>query len=644
MADASFNDALDTFNALRRSIGGEVIDAADLSAHPNDMEAYFTATVRGDSEGADLTQIFRIDLKSGDLSCTARGPSGQRLPKVAPNGTCLAFVEESSASGTDDIRVLDLETGQLEERISIPGRIEELHWSPNSDRILVLVAGREAQRASTQGSGKGSGPDESRENWEPEIEPRPAENWRRVWIYDTRARMIACATPPDYNIWSAAWCGDDAYTAIVTPAPEEGAWYDARLGYFPLADGEPRSLYVPTEQLGAHAANASGSMVAVVEAAASDRGLVAGEVRLMASDGGEVVRPAIDFDASCLEWCSETELLVAGHKEQSSVVAIYNIRLETCRIVWQSDVLTTDGPFMAVAARRSPGDCLLVAEGFFHPPEIAAIEGGAFRTLRPLLDPPVPKAGAEPLNWLAPDGLAIQGWLLRPEATRPCPTIVVLHGGPISHWRPKWLGRTNLHLLMLLDRGYAILLPNPRGSAGWGHDFAARVRGDMGGGDTDDILAGIDHIIAMGIADRDRLGVMGKSYGGFMTYWLTGHDKRFRAAVAICPIANFTTFRLTSNIPEFVARFIPKATDDHALLEASPITYASNVQAETLSICGQQDLCTPPMEALLFHRALLRSGRQAQLIQYPRCGHGFVRFPDKIDYSARIAGWFIERI
>src|ERR1700722_14746019 len=129
-------------------------------------------------------------------------------------------------------------------------------------------------------------------------------------------------------------------------------------------------------------------------------------------------------------------------------------------------------------------------------------------------------------------------------------------GGPVMQWRPTWLGRSGLHVLLLLTHGYAVFLPNPRGSGGRGQDFARQVKGDLNGADTHDFLSGLDYLVSTGIADPDRIGVMGGSYGGNMTSWLITQDSRFAAAVSLAPHTNQVTEHLLSNIPEFVALFL----------------------------------------------------------------------------------------
>jgi dipeptidyl aminopeptidase/acylaminoacyl peptidase len=245
-------------------------------------------------------------------------------------------------------------------------------------------------------------------------------------------------------------------------------------------------------------------------------------------------------------------------------------------------------------------------------------------------------------RWKAPDGLEIQGWLLRPKGKGPHPLVMNIHGGPVGHWRPVWLGRRNALVLLLLERGYAVFFPNPRGSVGYGQDFARGVLGDMGGADTYDYLSGLDHLVARGVADPARLGVMGVSYGGFMSAWLITQDSRFAAAVPVAPVTNHVTQQLISNIPHFVTLFLADTYTNPGgkYFTRSPIMHADKVKTPTLNVCGALDRCTPPAEAVQFHNALLENGVESVLVTYPEEGHGIRKFPAVIDYAARVVDWY----
>jgi dipeptidyl aminopeptidase/acylaminoacyl peptidase len=286
-----------------------------------------------------------------------------------------------------------------------------------------------------------------------------------------------------------------------------------------------------------------------------------------------------------------------------------------------------------------------MGEGFARAPEIAVIRSGSYTTVKSLDVGFATHASslerAERVAWRAPDGLEIQGWLLLPHGRPPLPLIMNVHGGPVYHAHPFWLGRGGANLL-LLKRGFAIFLPNPRGSSGRGREFAHRVVGDMGGADTADCLSGLDHLVQEGIADERRLGVTGASYGGFMSSWLITQDTRFAAAVAIAPVTNQTTWHLLANIPHFVRLFL-NDTYSHAggrYFQRSPVMHARKVRTPTLHLCGGLDTTTRPEEAVQFHNALREHGVHSVLVMYPQEGHGIRKWPAVIDFAARIVGWF----
>jgi hypothetical protein len=152
------------------------------------------------------------------------------------------------------------------------------------------------------------------------------------------------------------------------------------------------------------------------------------------------------------------------------------------------------------------------------------------------------------IRWEGEDGTQIEGLLMTPPgADGPLPLIVCVHGGPTWSWG-AYFSDSEPNAVLLSSAGYACLLPNPRGSIGRGHEFAQGVIGDGGGIDYRDIMAGVDHCIAEGTADPDRLGISGLSYGGYMAGWAVGQTDRFGAAVAMSVVSNYVSFHLTSEV------------------------------------------------------------------------------------------------
>ena len=233
------------------------------------------------------------------------------------------------------------------------------------------------------------------------------------------------------------------------------------------------------------------------------------------------------------------------------------------------------------------------------------------------------------------------GFWSRKDSSGPWPLVLDIHGGPVYATRTRWLARCRA-TPFLLRRGYAILYPNPRGSATRGQDFARRVKGDMGGQDTGDFISALDHFIAAGVADPQRLACTGTSYGGYMSSWLLTQEPRFTAAVPISPVSNWYSQHRTSQIPNFDSIFLASSASQPGGLffERSPVMFAHRVRTPSLIMAGALDKNTHPGQALEFYQALLENGVEAELVTYPKDGHSLRGYPAYIDSAARTLIWF----
>jgi dipeptidyl aminopeptidase/acylaminoacyl peptidase len=646
---ALYQEALALFQTLRQPGTGQISDAAEVHAAPNGTHAVFAGTLADKLEGALPTRICVTQLATGDTRVLTFGPNVDRLPKFSPDGELIAFLSDRHRAGDFQLYLLDPRTAAARPTPPVDGWVEYLHWSADGKRILLGVAGHGADVSGAQGAISSLPIHQDRPSWMPRIQSgHESYRWRRAWIYELATGKVWPAPASDLNLWEVVWWSNDALAAIASPGPLEGFWYSARLYRIELQTGQSSEVYRPKEQLGWPAASSSGAHLAFVEAVCSDRWIVAGDLKLLERSSGNVrAVETHNIDVSYTEWRSDRKLLVAGHRGFESVLALYDVVADTLAEVWTSATITTGGSYIAFSGVGVEGDAVLIGEGFARAPEVGVIREGAYRTVKSFdlgyqthaeaID------AADPVSWPAPDGLNIDGWLLRPRASqRPYPLIVSVHGGPVGHSRPRWLGRSGASTLMLLKRGYAILFPNTRGSAGRGQSFVRLVRGDLGGAETADHLSGLDYLVDKGIADAKRLGVTGVSHGGFMTSWLITQSDRFAAAVAVAPINNFISEHLISNIPDFVAHFLADTYRDPTgkYFQRSPIMHAHKVKTPTLHICGALDRCTPPEEAVQFHNALLQNHVESVLITYPEEGHGIRKFPACIDFSARVVAWF----
>jgi dipeptidyl aminopeptidase/acylaminoacyl peptidase len=645
-----FRDAEALYQASRRPGTGQISDAAELSA--SGSQAVFAGTLVDSLDGTQQTRICLSDLVTGEIRVLTFGPNIDRLPKFSPDGRCVAYLSDRHRPSDFQLYLLEPAGGAVRPAPRVDGWVEYLHWSPDGRRILLGVAGHGADVSGGQGAVTSKQTADTFPSWVPTVETG-TENyrWRRVWLYEIATNRVRPVGDAECNVWEAVWCGSQALATVVSPGPAEGLWYGARLRIVQIETCGSREAYAPKDQIGWPAASPSGRHLVIVEALCSDRGLVAGDLRLIDTSSGEIRRvDTHGVDIACTEWRSDRQLLLAGHREFETVVSLYDVVEDACTEVWRSRDITTGGRYVTVSGLDDSGDCVLVGESFVRAPEVAVIRRGQYRAVKSFdlarTERSTAATAVERVSWQAPDGLEIQGWLLRPEGKPPYPLVMNIHGGPVSHWRPTWLGRASVPLMMLINRGYAVFLPNPRGSSGRGQDFARRVLGDMGGADTYDYLSGLDHLVLRDIADPRRLGVMGRSYGGFMSSWLITQDSRFAAAVPVSPVTNQVTEHLISNIPHFVALFLADTytNANGKYFQRSPVMYAHRVKTPTLNICGALDRCTPPEEAVQFHNALLENGVRSVLVTYPEEGHGVRKLPAAIDFAARVVAWFEDNM
>jgi dipeptidyl aminopeptidase/acylaminoacyl peptidase len=455
------------------------------------------------------------------------------------------------------------------------------------------------------------------------------------------------------NVWEASWCGPRAVAVVCSDGPGEEVWYTASLQLLSLDDPTPRLLFKPADQIGWLSASPSGKRLAFVEAVCSDRTIVAGDMRIIEVNSGAVMTAeTLQADVVQTAWRGEEHVFFAAVQGPEAILGTFELGSGQSQEIWRGQDIQPSGVRFpeATPLGARPGDCVFACEGYFKPQTLTVLENGVAREVARFgsndVAPRISDLGAaRDVVWTAPDGRAIHGWLLTPATEGPFPLILEIHGGPVWAFRPRYVGRSPLHQL-LIEGGYAILQVNPRGSSGRGQDFARQVFGDMGGADRFDYLSGLDAMVERGIVDPKRIGVTGGSYGGFMSSWLITQDQRFAAAVPVAPVTNWVSEHLTCHIPHFCQTFLSDSIDNPTgkYFTRSPIHYADRVKTPTLHICGALDKNTPPGQALEFHHALTLNGVRSVLATYPEEGHGVRKMPASLDYAARVAGWFQEHM
>jgi dipeptidyl aminopeptidase/acylaminoacyl peptidase len=300
--------------------------------------------------------------------------------------------------------------------------------------------------------------------------------------------------------------------------------------------------------------------------------------------------------------------------------------------------LSKDGSHLAFVGQTSntPPEIYISKIVPFHPTQLSLLN-------RSFLANPLPKT--EKVAWKSKDGLQIEGLLTYPEHYTPgkaVPLLLIVHGGPMGFFQETFIASANVYpIAAFAEAGFAVFRPNPRGSTGYGKEFRIANYHDWGGMDAEDLLSGVDFLIAQGIADPSKLGVMGWSYGGYMTARLLTLTNRFKAASMGAGPYNLFSQSSTTDLHRLLPDYLGNHLENHDFYrDRSPIFAAAKVATPCLIQHGETDQRVPVSQAYEWYRALELAGQSPTLILFPNSGHHISDPKARLDAMQQNLSWF----
>ncbi|HJV91188.1 MAG TPA: S9 family peptidase [Holophagaceae bacterium] len=606
------------------------------SPRPSPDGNWVAFTVRSALMGPDQsefrTQIHLAATTGASRRALTLGDKSSLDPKWSPDGRSLAF--RSPRSGRMQLYVLRMDGGEAEMITNGKGEVTAFAWSPEGRRFAFTMMDGRTEEEEKREKAK----DDAR--WFEE-QPKVA----RLYVVDLAPdasgnRTPRLLTPEARHVQSFDWSPDGATLAYAhTRSAKADHWPTSDLALVKVEGGQERVLAATPAAEGAPKFSRDGKTLAFTLSDPKPRW--AGSHRLalldVASGAIKPLPPTPDGQPQLLGWSGDGRHLI--FLEATAVKGgIYSMRVD------DGSLLRLDAGAWTVAsgAMVGAGDFVeldptgrylgLVVQTASEPPTLAFSTLSQFSPkviARPNGDlPRHPLPRTEVVRWKGAQGKEIEGLLTYPIDGKPAakaPLIVTPHGGPTQMYGETYVASPSQYpLAALAARGFAILRPNIRGSSGYGRDFRFANEADWGGLDFQDLMAGVDHVIALGVADPERLGIAGWSYGGFMTSWTITQTRRFKAASVGAGVTNLMSFNGTSDIPSFIPDYF--GGDSWEQLERyrahSALFQVKGVTTPTLIQHCEGDQRVPIGQGYELHNALTRQGVECRMQVVPRQAHG----------------------
>ncbi|MCW5964592.1 MAG: S9 family peptidase [Bryobacterales bacterium] len=604
--------------AIKLKLVGEVLPSPD-----GQLVAYTQAqAVVTETDSHMLTHIWlanadgsaRFQLTRGDKSCTA--------PVWSPDGKYIYF--SSDRSGKMNLWRIPVGVGEAEQLTNWKGSLGGFRPSPDGKQIAF--AGRDEDKDLEKRK--------KEKNDAIVVDENPPNHG--LWLVqvekgDDGKRVPVELVKSAYHVLQFEWTPDSR--AIVfdhQPTPIADDWTKSDVSVVTVETKELKPLAASTAAESNPKVSPDGRYVAIVRSAPLPRWMGVTHIALIPLGGGEARELARTRDQrpNLVGWASDSRSMLYQENWHTRT-GIHRMPIDgpveevfcPAQGVLRAASLNASGTHIGYGFETSstPRDAYVMPVGASAGTKVSDSMAGMV---------PYPMPNTEVIRWKSKDGSEMEGLLTYPMDYRPgqrYPMVLNIHGGPAGVFTETYAGGPSPYpIATFAGKGYAVLRPNPRGSGGYGAEFRVANVNDWGGGDYQDILAGVDKVIAMGVADADRLAVMGWSYGGFMTSWIVTQTDRFKAAAVGAGVTNLWSFTGTADIPGFLPDYFQGEPWEvfENYRSHSPITFANRVKTPTLVLHGEADVRVPLSQGQEFYRALKTAGAITRMVTYPRTPHG----------------------
>jgi dipeptidyl aminopeptidase/acylaminoacyl peptidase len=612
--------------------------ASDAQMSPDARRVAFVVSAWDREADRFNSDIWLVDELRQAVRLTSH-PKRDDTPRWSSDGRRLAFLSDRGADAEAGAQIFLLNPlgGEPVQLTSHKTPIQYFEWSPDS-RLIAFIAEEPREKPKTK----------------PPVVVDEDSHFAQLWVVDVASREIKQLTRGSRHVTAFDWSFDgsrivftaratpklidnDTTEVFVTPASLQNAPYSAaqwkQITQGGGAESQPR--FSP-----------DGRWISYLARAGADVTVGPERINIVAATGGEprVLPDNFDGYISSYGWVFDSQRIVF-------LAAIgVSANLYTMRIADPAPVLMTrnEGVTTGFSMTDDGMNIAYIHENPRMPTEVALLNArNMIPVLLTRLNPQVESmtlGQVEAVKWASNDGAEIEGLLIYPvgyQTGARYPLLTYIHGGPEGAYTKGFNSNWSAFPQVYAGAGYAVFMPNFRGSSNYGAKFAQSNAKLVGKVDYEDILSGVDNLIKAGIADENRLAVAGWSYGGYMSGWIIGQTDRFKCAAYGAGLSNAVSYWGTADIVQQRERLHGGTPWEARKMfdEQSPLNYLTKVKTPTLIFHGEKDERVPLGQSLETYRTLKRLGVTTQLIIYPDQGHGILTPSYQLDKMRREFAW-----
>jgi dipeptidyl aminopeptidase/acylaminoacyl peptidase len=618
----------------------------DARISPEGAWIAYTVSQLDQKKDARTTDIYMVPFGGGDpvRLTTSDKPAGS--PRWSPDGRYLGFLANRDDTETQ-VWLLDRRGGEAVKLTDYKGGVSSFEWSPDSTRLAIVATDPDPEKEKAKADG------EEKDKPKPIVVRRLRfkrdgvgflDEFRdHVHVFDVAKKTSVQITEGPYDDSDPVWSPDGRSIAFVSNRTEEpDANHNTDIFVAPATGGEARAVASsPADESSPVFTPDGRSIVYLLGGEPKDIWYATNAIAVVPVAGGtpRILTPDVDRNLSGPKVSEDgaSVLFLIEDRNYSHLARVPVAGGPVERVVGGEREITH---FDAGAKGRiaiidstpdRPGDISTVGTGG----EVTRVTRANDEFLAGIA-----LGTTERFTTRSADGTEIDGFLVRPPnapSGTKLPTLLRIHGGPVSQYAAAF----QLEWQMLAAHGYAVVGANPRGSSGRGRDFSYAIWADWGNKDYEDVMAAVDHVVKTGVADPDRLGVGGWSYGGILTNYVITKTTRFKAAISGSSEVNYlANYGHDHYLREWEAELgLPWETTD-LWIRMSPFFKVADIKTPTLVLCGQEDWNVPLINSEQLYQALRRLGVPTELIVYPGQGHSIARPSFQKDRYERYLAWY----